>query len=199
MISLAVEFWSFDLETTGLDRARCVPIDVGLIQAPLVEGGWGDGCSSLVGAWDWEDWLWGEHAATIHGITKADLAGQPGAGTVDRMLADFIRVNTGTDEAVERVLLGWNVGTFDAVFARKFFPQFMGLMSHRVLDINSTLMALDFLGVVPYADSKRFLQPDEPAHRALLDAVAAANAMESLRELLKNPAPWQAFASISRN
>ena len=153
----AVTYVGLDLETSGTDiSAGSVPIQVG------VSLGAAANMRSLIGGWEWDNddrpETWDERAALIHNIDR-DLVGvmcdvEEYPTVVDRKVASFLTrmANVGPNEAV---LVGWNVGTFDFPFVRKYLPNTAALCSYRFVDLNALCFSMAEAG------RRRAYQPDQ--------------------------------------
>lgn len=98
--------------------------------------------SSLVG-WPAPDLPWDERAASIHHIPRADVLAAPRAAIVDDQLYDWL-VDRGAreDSRADQIMVGFNVGAFDAPFIAQALPRSFSLFSRRYGDLNPLCFAL---------------------------------------------------------
>lgn len=191
---MVLRFHGLDGEMSGSDLAaghRLIQIGVAVDTAP-------DGTrlaapdvfSSLVG-WPPPDLPWDDRAAAVHGIPRAAVLAAPRARVVDEQLHDWL-VERGAraDRRVDQVMVGFNVGAFDAPFLAQALPRSHALFSRRYADLNPLCFALgdydawrarlERTGLDAAARAGR----TEGAHDAGTDAVAALAAWREVEGLL---------------
>lgn len=140
-----------DLETDGIDiDAGTVPIQIG------VSSGMGPGAnySSLIG-WPLDNTLgwppidsWSESSEAVHGIPIERVRGAYSDGLtswdVDNTVFEWMTASgIGPHSAV---LVGWNVGTFDFPFVRRYLPRVATLCSYRFADLNALCFSIALAG-----------------------------------------------------
>ncbi|MFT3872653.1 MAG: hypothetical protein QM714_08400 [Nocardioides sp.] len=98
--------------------------------------------ASLVG-WSEGELPWDDRAASIHRIPRADVLAAPRADVVDARLHDWL-VEHGAHEdwRADQVMVGFNVGAFDAPFISQALPRSFSLFSRRYGDLNPLCFAL---------------------------------------------------------
>ena len=98
--------------------------------------------TSLVG-WSAPDLPWDDRAASIHRIPRADVLTAPRAAEVDARLYGWL-VKHGAHEEwrADQVMVGFNVGAFDAPFIAQALPRSFSLFSRRYGDLNPLCFAL---------------------------------------------------------
>ena len=144
------ELWGLDLETSGSSHGTSVPIQIG-IYAPN-----GAVFRSDIGGWRWRAWaedqfsadpIWSEEAFGIHNITKERLELAADRFSVQRQAARFIEEHTNAWIG-NRLVVGWNVASFDMPFVRQYLPAVSNMLSYRSIDLNAaTYTACDALGL----------------------------------------------------
>lgn len=201
------EFWGLDLETSGNSHDYHVPIQLGIC-APN-----GAVFRSDIGGWDFYNAdddtdlrfpsykdagkkAWSPAAFEIHKIPLQRLAAAPDRFTVQAQAARFIGEHS---EAWigNRIVVGWNVASFDMVFVREYLPAISNSLSYRSLDLNAasfiTAEALGLSWGTLNKRSKEHAQTEamktwpeaEPAwHDAGFDAVAALHSLEYMKMVI---------------
>ncbi len=185
---MSYNYIGLDLETSGTTHEHHVPIQIGV----ALDSGWA--FNSLIGGWDWGIERWDDGAFEVHGITRARLAGAPVAAVVDEQLVKFLDTSAGPGT---KIMVGWNVGSFDRPFISQYLPKTAGLFIRRTLDLNAACYLLDEKGVrnpdtlkrqaKAYANDK-LAELHEVAglsrHDAEYDARAALHELDYLRRML---------------
>ncbi len=200
-------FVGLDLETSGIDHDRSVPIEFGLaIPTP-------DGVQQLaqynyrIGGWKWDDdytwatrwmhetWAWNYRSGEVHKIPKVALEGLRTVEEVDvliRLILDDHQSPTRSDKAVY-CMMGWNVAGFDRPFVQKHMPLTFERFSYRTIDLNAICYALAEPNVRSYDTIKNRAKQyaadkvggPEMQHQAGWDAATAYYAYLYLRDLVR--------------
>lgn len=100
---------------------------------------------------------------------------------VDRDLADWLMETAGTQKLWP---VGWNVGSFDMRYVRKFLPVSNHRFGYRSIDLNATSFAVDIATNhdMGYSKSNLLARKNQIGmHNALSDATQA---VDSLKELI---------------
>ncbi len=128
---------------TIADGHRLIQIGVAVDTAP--DGGRLDEPElfcSLVG-WPAPDLPWDDRAASIHRIPRADVLSAPRAAAVDDELFDWMVAHGAREERrADQIMVGFNVGAFDAPFIAQALPRSFSLFSRRYADLNPLCFAL---------------------------------------------------------
>lgn len=130
-----MKFIGLDLETTGSDiDAGALPIEIGIAAGYSVA----DQMSELIG---WPEGMhWDLEAAEIHQIDQTAVIAAKSVVEVDAMAAEFLTTRgIGRHEAI---LVGWNVGSFDFPFVKRYLPVTAELCSYRFVDLNSVVFSM---------------------------------------------------------
>lgn len=156
---------------------------------------------SLIG-WDESELVWQDAAASVHGIARDAVLAAPRADEVDDALHAWLvqRISPVTDPGSKPIMVGYNVGAFDAPFVRAALPRSASLFQRRYGDLNPLLFA--FGESLPHAGSPpswrtwkkhlgrvglkeaRSAGRVEGAHDAGTDALAALSAWREAGRLL---------------
>ena len=170
------QYIGVDLETSGTTHEHHVPIQIGVA---LVDG---RTFKNLIGGWDWDSHLWDDESEKIHGFTQQEVTEADCYEFVDTALERWLKeqVPNGT-----RIMVGWNVGSFDRPFIQRWLPKTARLIIRRTLDLNAACYLLDQHGfrnpdtlkrqAKAYADQ---ILGGGGRHDALYDAQAAILEME---------------------
>lgn len=180
-----VEYWGCDLETSGLDPATAVPIQIGLYKATSQVG-----FSTFVGGWDWREHEWSADSYNVHGIKQRGLKSAPDATFAQKLAVGHIGRHSDVASR-HRIAVGWNVAGFDMWFIDRHLPELRSQLSYRTVDLNAVCFALsDALHVSSkamkrsaktYAEQRLEEQGFRPQwHSALYDARAATLSYEYL-------------------
>lgn len=163
-------FVGLDIETTGSD----IDAGAGLIQIGAYDGESRARFSSLVVPH-------AGHSVTVKAMEVNGLnldtihAQAPAASKVDVQLYQFL-LGLGAEER-SVVPIGWNVGTFDMPFVRRYLPHTAALFGYRSIDLNSIAFTLNPKKLeVPKKASKRYAELEMGRtewHDAGFDAEAA--------------------------
>jgi DNA polymerase III epsilon subunit-like protein len=81
-------------------------------------------------------------AMTIHKIPMERIQAAPTPEVVDARLEAAFADHYGS-ERVRLIAVGWNVGSFDMPFIKKYLPVSFGRFSYRSVDLNSPLFTID--------------------------------------------------------
>jgi len=197
------DFIGLDFETSGTTHERHAPIQLGLATQDGSYASW------LIGGWRWagpstvtgpeyevgtQCWEWDEGAYGVHGITQEALEKfgmTPGEVTADAIA--FLQQHSQAWRG-ERIMVGWNVGSFDAPFLRRYLPGIAREMSYRSVDLNAVTYTIAEAHGIKSKTLKRQAQ-EAGAERALTipssgtwklhdagyDAVAALGAWDYLK------------------
>ncbi len=150
-----VTYVGVDLETSGTDVSKgAVPIELGLSL------GAGLNWSSLVGwRFDTPAFTWDDESAKIHRLSKEEVFEADPASVVERNASVWLELLTGTGVGSVKphslVAVGWNVGSFDFPFIRRYMPGLDALFSYRFMDLNAVCFSLAEAG------RRRAWQPDQ--------------------------------------
>ena len=197
-----------DLETSGSRHDVHVPIQLGIAMPN------GKLFSRLIGGWRWYDPMdeehrmtpypkykevglraWSDEAFGVHGITKEDLETAADRYVVQSQATKFIGENT--DAWIgNRIVVGWNVASFDMPFVREFLPAVSNSLSYRSVDLNAVSFTVaDALGLSwgnlkrrskEYAQLRLERDWDEPKwHDAGFDAQAALYSKDYLEQVIR--------------
>jgi hypothetical protein len=169
------EYWSLDLETTGIDRhGKSVPIQVG------VAGPFGFAESHDIGGWDWDVYDWDAGAEAVHGITQAFVDSlTTDAAEVDRRLAEAIERASDVDVG-DRILVGKQVGSFDVIIGELFLPKTVAQFDYHTVDLTALMLYLGEVSGAGYREWKNGLGLAEQSHDGLADALQQLEAWETL-------------------
>lgn len=137
-------FIGLDLETSGTDiDAGAVPIQLGMAV------GLANTFCELVGGWDFSEpymgsdgeGAWSSEAAEVHGLSRDDIEGLPFSSyseAVERRALEWLPA--GPKHSL--VAVGWNVGSFDFPFIRRYMPRLAEQFSYRFVDLNAVAFTL---------------------------------------------------------
>lgn len=189
----AYRYIGVDLETTGTTHEKHVPIQIGV--AVIGSDGIPWVFDRLIGGWDWRQFEWTTESEAIHGITPFQVDNAQSYREVDHHLEEWLKmlVPTGT-----RIMVGWNVGSFDRPYIERWLPKTSALFIRRTLDLNACCYLLDAPGTrnpdtlkkqaKAYADDlmmERWTEPERARrHDASYDAECALYELEYLRRML---------------
>lgn len=133
-----------DLETSGTDiDAGALPIQLGMAN------GLASSYSSLIG-WEQDDLMagWSDRSAEVHGIpaqrvTIGKSHSAFAAETIDGWAVEWLTTALDRDIAPNSlVAVGWNVGSFDFPFVKRYLPKLGELFSYRFVDLNAVCFTL---------------------------------------------------------
>ena len=180
-----MKFVGVDLETSGTDHDKSVPIQFGYADGEGKPRSW------YIGGWDWNEWEWSERAAEVHNINKTKLQIAATAPQVDAIVSNFLARRQ--PEGQSFCMIGWNVAGFDRPFIEKHMPLTFSLFSYRTVDLNAICFALAIPQVRSYdrikKESKEYAllrigdSHEEAWHDAGFDALAAIYSYEYLRKM----------------
>lgn len=136
-------FIGVDFETSGLNpRGGHFPVQIGVSifddSAPLGVRM----ISTLIARQHPRLYKIDPDAMAVHGIPLEQLENAPSCADVDRVLVEQMADHTAEHGAGNLIAVGWNVGTFDMVFAEVFLPRFRALFSYRSFDLNAACMTI---------------------------------------------------------
>lgn len=88
---------------------------------------------------------WSDEAESIHGITREEALLGKTPTVVDNELSQWLsEKNTSSGKKFRRIVpVGFNVGSFDMKFVKKFLPQSYELFTRRVVDLNGICFSMD--------------------------------------------------------
>lgn len=175
-----------DFEASGSDPwEKHVPIQIGMVIGTEQYG-------ALIGGWDWNTWEWNTHAATVHNITKEQLAAAEPVWKVDLRVAGWMLDRVGS--RMWNIPVGWNVAGYDRQFITRWMPNVNRLLSYRSVDLGALAFALggDEKGYAwwkraakNYAANKTGYTEDR-RHDAVVDAACAVWEYEFLSEAIRD-------------
>lgn len=194
------EYIGLDLETSGSTHEHHVPIQIGIAMPNEAVfrsdiGGWvfydEDDHTQTADAHSILPW-WSSEAYGIHNITKARLTLAPDKYDVDTMAAKFIGDHSKAWLG-NRIMVGWNVGSFDAPFVRQHLPKTANSLSYRSLDLNAasftTAEALGLSWSTLKTRSKDYAADQLGSggwHDAGFDAQAALLSLDYIKQVIKH-------------
>lgn len=141
-----MNYIGLDFETSGLQPALHVPIQIGISDGE-------HNFSSLIGGWNWrhQPWtddfegrpmaVWSYDSEDVHHIQIDDLLFAPSVELVDGFAAKWVSEHFG-DNPRKNIAVGWNVASFDFQFLRKWMPETAKLFSYRSVDLNALVFGL---------------------------------------------------------
>lgn len=133
-------FVALDFETTGLDiEAGAYPIELGIAVG-------GTDIAWMIKADEHEgDGVWSEKAAAVHGLTLQDIEsyGEPTFVVEARAIAALADLGMFDVDQKDRIIVGWNVASFDLLFLKRWFPTLASLFSYRTVDLNAVCYAFE--------------------------------------------------------
>ncbi len=166
---------ALDLETSGLDEQNDQILEVAAIFGSVKDGKFVERARFervLPLASDIERWH--EAVVGMHSMNgllfesikakKARLGLLDGSCAFAACDREFVRVAPGLPYKARWTLLGNSVH-FDLRFVRRVFPEFAKLLSHRVIDVSSTRLFCESLGMVT--------ERADPPHRAMADVLGS--------------------------
>lgn len=181
-----LEFAGVDIETTGSD----IDAGAGICQIGVYLGG--DNSSipnnSFVSDIRPHDGaLVTDEALQINGFTRERFSRADSSLYVDLSLRDWLQSHGITGRTL--IAIGWNVGTFDLRFIKKFLPLTFELFSYRTIDLNAVCFTIDPIHGVDKLKKRvktyaKNVIGSENWHDALYDAKASLIAWERLKELI---------------
>jgi hypothetical protein len=121
-----------DFETSTGNTATLAPIQIGIVAG-------GETYESLIGGWTFNSnpYWWSMESQKVHNIEEGKLYEQPGIFEVDLMAAAWLFQRVKTTPRMNRVAMGWNVGSFDRAIVQKFMPILDQVLSYRTCDLNT--------------------------------------------------------------
>lgn len=174
-----------DFETSTGDHRNLSPIQIG-ISMPN-----GQEFESLIALPD--EHVWSMNSQAVHGIEMKELEGAPSIFEVDIRASAFMFdiLKEWSAPRMNRVAVGWNVGSFDRRIVYDYMPNLNNILSYRTLDLNTVCyFAADILGD-SYARIKQKVKEEAAAeigednwHNALFDARAGLLNYQMLVELV---------------
>lgn len=193
----SMKFVGVDLETSGTDHEKSVPIQFGIaFQGEDKWHAWD------IGGWKWADdkpvigpagtvfYEWNEEAFEVHKITKQRLQIAPTAEQADSLISGAILPRK--PEGQRFCMIGWNVAGFDRPFIEKHLPKTFSMFSYRTVDLNAICFALAVPQVRSYDrvknESKDYALEKMEGHETLwhdagFDALASLHSYEYLRKM----------------
>lgn len=143
-------FIGLDIETTGSDVHKHGLIQIGV----FVPDGDFRGDSFVSDVKPWPGVEIDAEASKIHGITFERMMAAPESFEVDEQLAHWLEEH-GIDHSNGHVV-GFNVGSFDMVFVRKYLPKTAARLSYRTVDLNAILFTIaEWHPSEPFRELKR--------------------------------------------
>lgn len=133
-----------------------------------------------------------KEAMKVNGFTMNRIQRAESAEAVDHNLRDFLDALAVGDKRL--VAIGWNVGSFDLPFVRRFLPLTFKKLSYRTVDLNAVCFTLDPIKWERHKKAAKAYAKDqltdegwqENWHDASYDAAAAYHAWHFLRQAV-NP------------
>lgn len=125
---------SIDLETTGLDVSRHVPIQIGMYVPST-----GARFTGLIG---WREYEYDPRSMDVHGIGHISIRAAESAPMMDDATAAWLESQVHIYRESRLIPVGWNVGSFDMQFINKYLPRLASMFGHRAMDLNSILFDL---------------------------------------------------------
>ena len=196
------EYYSLDLETSGLDRSVHVPIQIGIVQWTRDPNQRWETFKSYISGWEFhsefampnraicpqcrrlepEYAAWSQAAEAVHGISQETLRDAPPAAEVSAQVLRWL------DEVSEvpwdrRKLLGFQIGRFDIAMLQDHMPSIPPAFHYRPVELNSIISAADEAGLCSFDQVKVALKTND-SHDALEDAWEAAEAWDVLTNWL---------------
>jgi oligoribonuclease (3'-5' exoribonuclease) len=86
---------------------------------------------------------WSTEAESIHGITQEEALSGREQGLVDEELEAWLQQISGTTNRRRIVPVGFNVGSFDMKFIKKFLPKSYTYFTRRSVDLNGVCFSMD--------------------------------------------------------
>jgi hypothetical protein len=180
-----IQLIGLDFETSTGDPRTLVPIQIGITTGSA-------DFESLIGGWTFDDsvsYRWSEESAKVHNIPQDKLTDAPDVFEVD-IFASAYMLSEKDAPRMGRVIVGWNVGSFDRHIIRKFMPNLNEILSYRTLDLNAVCFSVADKVGGSYSAIKKQVKSraagaigGENWHDALFDAKAALLAYEYLLEI----------------
>jgi len=131
-----------------------------------------------------------EEALKVNKFTPERITAGPKPWIVDADLVGWLLDNHGIENKC--IAVGWNVGSFDMPFVRKYLPESAKMFSYRSLDLNSVCFTLADVTGFSWSTIKHHAKifaentiPGTPDwHNAGYDALASLRAWEYLKSLI---------------
>lgn len=204
----------FDIETTGLDPDRHGIISMGLYEYTSLQ------------YWTMNpgDVEYDPKALEVNGWTEEQARQNPNYSDEAIALNVYNQFLASPDEMVDAYshipeekkgklhAVGFNVGSFDLVFLKKYYPKTAGLFHYRSLDINSLVLFLSDWTFGTSIDWKKEIKEaaiadiedyslvapeDRREHHPVYDAALAYHAKSVLKEMLLKKIFEQATANLT--
>lgn len=198
MREMTLEYWGVDLETSGVDLNKHVPIQVGIV-APN-----GEKFTSGIGGWQFDKEpsynapfgvvgypIWDVEAQRVHGLEMEVINASPYNFQVAKAAAQFVSRESDVGWNAQRLMVGWNIASFDMQFINKHMPELGKQFSYRSVDLNALCFAItNQSGHLTYNKLRQHVDEVvleelgyENKHDALWDAEAALAAFDYLSSL----------------
>lgn len=131
-----------DIETTGSDVNKHGLIQIGVFVSKQDSSMTGELFVSDVRPWPWVEH--DEQATAVHRISRERQFVAPPSEVVDVRLCEWLtRHDIGVGKGSHAVHpVGFNVGSFDMPFVRKFLPHAFERFSYRCVDLNTLLFGM---------------------------------------------------------
>lgn len=130
-----------------------------------------------------------EEAMKVNGFTDERVKAGPPETVVDGWLNQFLAEHKVLEK--RGIAVGWNVGSFDMPFVRRYLPQSAKRFSYRSLDLNSVCFTIGEATGRTWQSVKEEAKAAavktigfEKWHDAGYDAMAAIRAWEHLRDMI---------------
>lgn len=178
-----------DFETSAGDTKILAPIQIGITYQD-------QDYEAIIGNWKFDDSQavrWSEGAAKIHNIPRDVCEGLDPAQklfNVDVYSSAWLLPLVESTPRMNRVLVGWNVGSFDRRIVADWFPVLNQVLSYRTLDLNTVCYFTADLLNGSYEAIKKTVKAkaaealgEEKWHDALFDAKAGLLTYQYLLEM----------------
>lgn len=133
MIKDNILFIGLDFESSTGDHRTLAPIQLGITV---------NDCDfeTLIGGWTWDeeqDYRWSEVSAKIHNIPQEKLVDAPSIFEADIRASAFMLDHIKGFQRMNRIAVGWNVGSFDRRIIYDWMPNLDKILSYRTIDLNT--------------------------------------------------------------
>jgi oligoribonuclease len=193
---------ALDLETSGLDEQNDQVLEVAAIFGKIVDGKFVPGTTSsrrphtvnlvlplITDIEKWHEVVLAMHTSNglLAEAIKAKKANGAWARTFDAVDQALDHAGPALPYKGKITLLGNSVH-FDLRFVRRVFPRFAASLSHRVIDVSSTRLFCEGLGMVT--------EKADPPHRAMPDVLASIAQYERQGEWIRGHFTGPSIADV---